>query len=137
VTVFVDSSAFYASVDSGDTRHAHATEILSRGEPLLTSDHVLVESWLLLNLRSGRRTANAFWERLRESRVPIEGVLRGDLDNAWRIGEEFADQDFPIVDRTSFAVMERLGISRVASFDDHFAVYRYGPRRSRSFDVVR
>jgi hypothetical protein len=33
--------------------------------------------------------------------------------------------------------MERLGISRVASFDDHFAVYRYGPRRSRSFDVVR
>jgi predicted nucleic acid-binding protein len=103
VTVFVDSSAFYASVDSGDTRHAQATQILSRGEPLLTSDHVLVESWLLINLRAGRHAANASWERLRERRLPIEGVLRGDLDNAWRIGEEFPDEDFSIVDRTSFA----------------------------------
>jgi hypothetical protein len=33
--------------------------------------------------------------------------------------------------------MERLGITRVASFDHHFAVYRYGPRRDRAFQIVR
>jgi predicted nucleic acid-binding protein len=33
--------------------------------------------------------------------------------------------------------MERLGIHRVASFDDHFAVFRFGARRERAFDVLR
>jgi hypothetical protein len=33
--------------------------------------------------------------------------------------------------------MERLGVTRVASFESHFAIYRYGPQRSRSFDVQR
>ena len=60
-----------------------------------------------------------------------------DLDTAWAIGELYDDQDFSIVDRTSFAVMERLGITRAASFDHHFAVYRYGPRRERAFQIVR
>jgi len=32
-------------------------------------------------------------------------------------------QDFSIVDRTSFAIMERLGLSHAASFDDDFAIY--------------
>ena len=48
-----------------------------------------------------------------------------------------ADQEFSLVDRTSFAVMERLGITRVASFDNQFSVYRFGPRRSRAFEVIR
>jgi hypothetical protein len=33
--------------------------------------------------------------------------------------------------------MERLGINRAASFDDHFAIYRYGRNRDRAFDVLR
>jgi hypothetical protein len=36
------------------------------------------------------------------------------------------------------AVMERLGVTRVASFDDHFAaVYRYGRKGDRAFEVLR
>ncbi len=53
------------------------------------------------------------------------------------MGETFPGQNFSIVDRTSFAVMERLGISRVASLDDDFAVYRYGRNRDRAFDILR
>jgi hypothetical protein len=33
--------------------------------------------------------------------------------------------------------MERLGIASVATFDNHFSIYRYGPRRERAFDVHR
>jgi hypothetical protein len=33
--------------------------------------------------------------------------------------------------------MQRVGLTAVASFDDHFAIYRYGPRRDRAFDVRR
>lgn len=60
-----------------------------------------------------------------------------DLETAWAIGQAFLDQSFSIVDRTSFAVMERLGLTRVASFDEDFAVYRYGRNRDRAFDVLR
>jgi predicted nucleic acid-binding protein len=53
------------------------------------------------------------------------------------MGTSWSDQDFSIVDRTSFAVMNRLGIDRAASLDDHFAVFRFGPRRRQSFTIVR
>jgi len=64
-------------------------------------------------------------------------VGSADLDVAWEIGQEFPDQDFSLVDRTSFAVMRRLGLTRVASFDDHFAIYRYGRARERALEVLR
>ena len=33
--------------------------------------------------------------------------------------------------------MERLGVHRAVAFDDDFAVYRFGPRRERAFEVLR
>jgi hypothetical protein len=33
--------------------------------------------------------------------------------------------------------MQRLGLTRVASFDDDFAIYRYGRNRERAFEVLR
>jgi uncharacterized protein len=42
-----------------------------------------------------------------------------------------------VVDRTSFAVMQRLGIERAASLDSDFAVFRFGPNRRRAFTVLR
>jgi predicted nucleic acid-binding protein len=60
-----------------------------------------------------------------------------DLETAWQIGLDWKDQDFSIVDRTSFAVMRRLGMERAASLDDHFAIFRFGPKRRQSFTIVR
>jgi predicted nucleic acid-binding protein len=137
VALFVDTSAFYAAADTGDRSHARARDILAAGDALLTTDHVLVRSWLLLRSRAGRSVAERFWAALRGGVASIETVLPADLDRAWQIGEAFHDQDFSIVDRTSFAVMERLGVVAAASFDDDFAIYRYGPRRDRAFEVRR
>ena len=33
--------------------------------------------------------------------------------------------------------MQRLGLTRVASFNDDFAIYRYGRNRERAFEVLR
>lgn len=137
MSLFVDTSAFYAALDRDDSHHSRATEILAEGGPLIATDHVLIESWRMARIRLGRAAAEGFWAVLRAGGAAIECVMPGDLDAAWRIGEIFTDQDFSVVDRTSFAVMERLGISSVASFDDHFAIYRYGPRRERAFEVRR
>jgi len=137
LTLFVDSSAFYAAADAGDSSHARATAVLSAGERLITSDHVLIESWLLIRHRLGRTAAERFWAAIRGGAAALEPVGTADLEVAWSIGQAYLDQDFSIVDRTSFAVMERLGVLRAASFDADFAVYRFGPRRERAFEILR
>jgi predicted nucleic acid-binding protein len=135
--LFVDTSAFYAAADSGDRSHERAVAVLGANEQLVTTDHVLVETWSLIGARGGHSAAERFWASIRGSSTTIETVLPADLDSAWGIGQHFDDQSFSIVDRTSFAVMERLGLDRAATFDDDFAVYRYGSRRDRAFEVLR
>lgn len=137
MSLFVDTSVWYAAADSSDSGNARAKAILSAGEPLVTSDHVLVETWVLVRYRLGRWAAERFWEGLRSGVAAVETVGPADLEAAWAIGVSYRDQDFSIVDRTSFAVMLRLGIDRAASFDDDFAIYRFGPNRRRAFTVVR
>jgi predicted nucleic acid-binding protein len=137
VSVFVDTSVWYAATDKADVRHQRVLEILEAGEPLITSDHVLVETWLLLNARFHHAGADRFWSGVRAGAARVESTTPSDLEVAWHIGERFPDQDFSLVDRTSFATMMRLGITRVASFDPHFAVFRYGPRNSLAFEVLR
>ena len=137
MSLFVDTSVWYAAADSTDVGNRRAKEILSTGEALVTTDHVLLETWTLLRHRVHRAAAEAFWTALRGGAGRLEPVGPADLEAAWAIGRDFPDQDFSIVDRTSFAVMERLGVHRAASFDDDFAVYRFGPRRSKAFEVVR
>jgi predicted nucleic acid-binding protein len=137
LSIFVDSSMWFASTVARDRDNARAKVILSTTSAHVTSDHILVETWLLLNNRYHRHAAENFWDRIRHGPVRVEQVTASDLEAAWAIGQAFSDQNFSIVDRTSFALMERLGISRVASFDDDFAIYRYGRNRDRAFEVSR
>jgi predicted nucleic acid-binding protein len=137
VIAFVDTSAFYAAADRGDANHVRAKATLTAQDALVTSDHVLVETWALLRHRLGRMAAERFWAGVRAGAATVELVGAADLEAAWAIGESFPDQDFSIVDRTSFAVMKRLAVHRAVTLDDDFAVFRFGPRRDRAFEVVR
>ena len=136
MSLFVDSSILYAAIDAGDAGHARARTVLGSGESLVTTDHVLVETWLLVHGRAGRLAADRFWASVRAGSVTVEFVAPGDLEAAWAIGESFPDEDFSIVDRTSFAVMQRIGVLRAASLDRDFAIFRFGPRRDRAFEIV-
>jgi predicted nucleic acid-binding protein len=137
MNLFVDASVFFAAVDKGDSGHAQARRTLRSGDRLITTDHVLAESWSLLHHKLGWGVAERFWAGIRSGVATVELVGAADLQVAWSIGETFPDQDFSLVDRTSFAVMERLGVHRVATFDRDFAIYRFGVRRDRAFEIVR
>ena len=137
MSVFVDTSVWYAAADSGDTHNTRACDILSQREKWVTTDHVLLESWLLLRHRLGRPAALTFWQGLRCGIAQIECVTVADLESAWAIVERFPDQDFSLGDCTSFAVMHRLGIRRVASFDKDFIIYRFGNDASAAFDIIQ
>lgn len=128
---------FFAAADEGDRDNERAVEILRANEVRVTSDHVLVETWLLIARRLGRTAAGRWWRTVRAGAASVEPVGPGDLEVAFAIGEDFPDQDFSIVERTSFAVMQRLGVLSAASLDEHFAVFRFGRDRKRAFEIVR
>jgi uncharacterized protein len=137
MSVFVDTSVWFAAADSSDLDNLRAKAILAAGESLVTSDHVLIETWVLLRNKIHRKAAERFWEILRSGVAVVEPVGAADLEAAWQIGISYRDQDFSIVDRTSFAVMRRLGIECAASFDTDFAIFRFGPNRRRAFTILR
>ncbi len=137
MTAFVDTSALYAAADLGDSNNARAKLRLAQQDRIVTSDHVLIETWSLIQRRLGYVAAERFWDGLRSRAGVVEYVGPADLENAWATGEVFSDQEFSLVDRTSFAVMQRLGVHRVITFDDDFAIFRFGPRRDRAFEVLR
>lgn len=137
MTVFVDSSAWFADLDAHDAAHDRTAAVLREHSAQLTTDHVIVETWRLVAQRIGNEIAEAFVGEALDGGVRIEIVSRADIEKARDIATTFLDQRFSLVDRTSFAVMERLGIGQAITLDDHFLVYRYGRDLRRSFEVLR
>ncbi|MCC7076901.1 MAG: PIN domain-containing protein [Acidimicrobiia bacterium] len=135
--MFVDTSAWYAAADSGDRSNRRAMQLLTEyaGE-MVTSDHVLIETWYLTWSRLGFAASERLVNGIRMGIARVEEARTADLEVASAIHEAFPDQAFSIVDRTSWAVMERLGIHDAIAFDRDFSVYRFGPGRKKAFTVL-
>lgn len=136
MSTFVDSSVWFAAASAHDPKNGLAKSILLSLDGWTLTDHVLAETWQLLSARYGMEVAETFWGRLRESGAVVEPVTASDLEAASQIEVTCPDEEFSFVDRTSFAVMERLGITRAASLSPSFSTYRYG-RRKQTFQIVR
>lgn len=136
MTVFVDTSAWYAAADADDASHHRAAGHLEAfAGQLLTSDHVLVETWYLASSRLGRAVAETLVDAIRQGIARVEPTVLSDLETAASIHAAFPDQDFSIVDRTSWSVMVRLGVHEAIAFDRDFSVFRFGRDRKQAFTV--
>lgn len=136
VSILVDTGAWYAIADASDRHHKDAARFYTEhaGQiPFVTTYLIVAETWTLLHAHLGRPAALSFWEALRDTRIPILTTEPMDLEVAWHIAQAFADQAFSFVDCTTFALMERLGITEAFAFDAHFLIYRFGPGRQRAF----
>src|SRR5207302_10940666 len=116
MSLFVDTSIWYAAADTSDRSNARSKAMLKSGGTLVTSDHVLVETWTLLHHKLDRKAAEGFWDGLRSGIALIEAVTLTDLGVGWDVGVSWRDQDFAVVHCTIFAVMVSLGIYSVAVF---------------------
>ena len=94
MSVFVDSSFWFAAMVARDSNNAKAKAILKAEREHVTTDHVVVETWLLLNSRYHRAAAERFWERVRRSGAHVEIANAADLEAAWAIGASYPDQEF-------------------------------------------
>ena len=136
MSVFVDTSVWYAAADADEVSHSRACVLLERhtGE-LLTSDHILIETWQLTAKRLGFRTAEQLVNAIRVGRARVEEATLTDLEMASQIAVAFPDQAFSLIDRTSWAVMQRLGVHEALAFDRDYSIYRFGRDRRSSFTV--
>jgi uncharacterized protein len=135
VTVFVDTSAWYAAADRDDASHARAAARLEEftGQ-LVTTDHILIETWYLAASRLGSGVAERLVNGIRAGIARIENTLLSDLEAA-ASAAAFPDQEFSIVDRTSWSVMIRLGVHQAIAFDRDYSIYRFGRGREQAFTV--
>lgn len=133
---FVDSSVWFAAACKRDRNNELAKSILLSIDRRTLTDHVLLHTWQLLNAQFGTGVADTFWERLRETDAVVEPVTASDLETARQMSEAYPSEELSLVDRTSFAVMQRCGITRAATFSSSFEIFRYGPRK-KAFQILR
>jgi len=123
MNIFVDTSAFYALLDSSDRRHAEAARIWNRllesTDAVFTHNYIVVETAALVQRRLGAKAVNAFLEDI----LAVVGIHWIDEDLHGRAAGTFRAanrKSLSLVDCASFEVM-RARVSRTAfAFDNDF-----------------
>jgi predicted nucleic acid-binding protein len=124
MTVFVDTSAFYAIFDRDDANHPSAkaawTALLGEAATLLTNNYVLLETAALLQHRLGVAAVRSFhesvmpllqvdWVTAEEHRAGTEAVLAAGR------------KKLSLVDCVSFQTMRQFEIRVAFCFDAQFS----------------
>jgi predicted nucleic acid-binding protein len=124
--IFVDSGAWFAAQVVDDAHHGEAASTL-RGLialplVLVTTNHVVGETYTLLRVTRGYDASRRFLESLDQT-GRLERIFVGqDLERrAFAILDRSRDRDFGFVDATSFAFMRAERIRHALAFDSHFA----------------
>jgi len=124
MSVFVDSSAFLALLNSNDRHHAPAAAVwenlLSDAVDLRTSSYVVLETAATAQTRFGLESARAFLLDMVSS-VLVHWILEDVHDAGVAILVSAARRDLSLVDCVSFELMRERGIDKAFAFDPHFA----------------
>lgn len=125
-TIFVDTGAWIALVQSRDPLHVRAKEtwelMESMGARTRTSVPVILETFTFLERNTSRDVALA-WKDSLES-MPHFTMLEctsGDVQKSWAFFRRKDLHKLSAVDATSFVVMAKAKIRTVFAFDHHFA----------------
>jgi len=123
--VFADTSGYYAGASEDEQRHHEARAILVQLERervrFYTTLYVLAELHALaITRRRNPRFALDLLTQIEASATTIVPVTADDQAAARLLLAQRQDKLYSLTDALSFAVMERLGISRVFTFDRNF-----------------
>lgn len=122
--LFVDTSAWLAYVDRADPHHRSMAKALRSFEGrLVTTNYVFDETVTFCRRQLGHATALLVGDLLRDPDV-VDLVRIGvpDENRAWQLLREREDKRYSFTDCTSFAVMQRMDLHRVATLDADFAL---------------
>lgn len=120
---FVDTSFWFSLQDRLDRHHRDAAALAGRQrrERLITSNHVVGETWTTVRRRLGHPAAVGFLNRL--DALPNVEVVHLDEtteDEAWVWLRRHDEREYSFVDASSFALMRRRRIREALAFDGDF-----------------
>ena len=128
MSVFVDTSAFYALLDADDANHGPSAltwrEMMASDENVVTTNYVLVETLALLQSMLGPRAVREFQEDI----VPVLHVefVTPELHRLGIAALLAASRrGLSLVDWVSFEVMRESGMKSAFTFDGHFREYGF------------
>ncbi len=121
--IFVDTSFLYAAIDKRDDRHQDALAALDAagGDGLLTTTHVLGESWTLTRRRLGHRAAVSLIAAIRASTLYTLATPGRKLEERafeWLVQHD--EREYSFVDAVSFVTMEDRRVETALAFDADF-----------------
>jgi len=130
---FVDTSYWVALFFALDSHHPEARRLWERQPgPVLTTNHVLGETWTFMRRRRGHADALRVIDAVRSSpRVTAVRVPQGVEDEAWRWLRRHDERELSFVDATSFAMMRRQRLNEALAFDGDFAAAGFVELRPR------
>lgn len=124
--IFVDTGAWFAVQAQDDEWHRDAVRtfrsVLGGPHVVITTNHVIGETYTLLRVVRGHAEATRFLDRLDDTRRLQRVFVSEDIESrAYHLLRRYPDQDFSFVDATSFVVMRSERIRHAFAFDQHFA----------------
>ena len=127
---FLDTSALIALSDRNDKNHLLAKEYLiqstSRGVRFILSNHILIEFIDGVSKKINKEKAIEEFKNLLDSKLLIkESFTNSDFDKASLIFKKYKTQKIDLTDSLSFAIMERLEIKTVFTFDKDFILHGF------------
>jgi len=120
---FADTSFWIALQVPRDEHHSVAKCLWETdSDPVLTTNHVVGETWTFLRRRADHRTAVGFYQATAASpRLRIDHVPQDVEMEAWSWLLRHDEREYSFVDATSFAVMRRRRVRHALAFDGDFA----------------
>lgn len=121
--IFIDSSFWIAFRSDRQTHHERAREVVAdmfkRRAEFLSTPFVFAEVHATFSRsRAVRdRIIADFWEN---PLMHLAEISRTEHKTAIELLRKYDDKSYPFCDAVSFVVMQRLGVRKVAAFDDHF-----------------
>lgn len=124
-SIFIDTSAWYALVDASDTNHplasAFLTKALANYREMVSTNHVIGESYTLIRLRLGHTIASEFLRNIAKARRLRHIFVSEEMEReAYKLLERYPDQPYSFVDGASYIAMRQHGISDCFAFDNLF-----------------
>jgi len=119
---FVDTSYWVALRLRRDNNHPDAVRLWSPGRALLTTNHVVGETWTFLRRRDGHSAVVAFFDAVESATwLTVVQVDEGMEREARAWLRRHDERVYSFVDATSFIVMRREGLGEALAFDGDFS----------------
>lgn len=127
--IFVDTSAWLFLMDD---RQNHSNASVARaffrsrgGQALVTSELIAAETykWMMQHDRPFAIRYSVLEALVTQKAAKVLETVESDRVAAIELMQKFSDQDLSYEDAVSVALMNRLGIKKVFSFDKHFLLF--------------